>query len=403
MPERIINTIKEHSRRYIHFKYNYAPKKNNSYQLYSEGDQFYPAMLEAIEQARSHIYIIQYIFETSLTSKMFIDALIQAKQRGVEVFLICDAYGSKNLNLQERQLLKKAGIQITFFNPLRNQHLIKFLYRDHRKLLVVDGATAFIGGAGICDDYNFPIEHQAGWLDIVIKISGSLALDCEALFLKQAKLDLLKINSDIPVQNIDKKIKAQSLILNASQGRLLMSKSWHSNEIQRAIIHAIQKAKKRVWITTPYFVPTRKLRSQLKAAAHRGCDVRLLLPGATSDHTWVNHIARQRYTRLLKNNIHIFEYLPRFTHAKAVLCDDWVCLGSSNFDLWNQKFNLELNIEILSASLSQQLAQLFEQSFADSVQIIPAIWKSRSRMQRIREWFWSKVAMWLERFVHNML
>lgn len=397
MPKRIINSIKEHSRRYFQYKYNFTPKKNNSYQLYSEGDQFYPAMLEAIEQARSYIYIIQYIFETSLTSKIFIDALIKAKQRNVDVYLICDAYGSKNLNLQERKFLHSAGIQITFFNPLQNHHLIKYLYRNHQKLMVVDGVTAFIGGAGICDDYNFPLEHRQGWLDTVIRISGSIAVDCENLFKNQNSLKTSSV-----LQTLDKKIKTSSLVLNEAQGRLLISKSWHSNEIQRAILHAIQKSKHRVWITTPYFVPTRKLRSQLKAAAHRGCDVRLLLPGASSDHSWVNHIARQRYTRLLKNNVHIFEYLPRFTHAKAILCDDWVCLGSSNFDLWNQKFNLELNIEVRSKSLSQQLSQLFEQSFADSVQINPAIWKARPRLQRIKEWFWSKVALWLERFIHNM-
>ena len=397
MPKRIINTIKEHSRRYIHYKYNFAPKENNSYQLYSEGNQFYPAMLETIEQAQSYVYIIQYIFETSLTSKIFIDALIRAKQRGVKIYLIIDAYGSKNLSLQERQLLSNTDISITFFNPLRSHHLIKYLYRDHRKLLVIDGTTAFIGGAGICDDYNFPIEQRLGWLDIVVKISGSLANDCESLFRYQAGF-----NNSSATQNSGESVKTSSLALNEDQGRLLTSKSWRSNEIQRAIIHAIQKAKQRVWITTPYFVPTRKLRSQLKAAAHRGCDVRLLLPGSTSDHAWVNQIARHRYSRLLKNNVHIFEYLPRFTHAKAILCDDWVCLGSSNFDIWNQKFNLELNIEIRSDSFSQQVGQLFELSFADSVQINPTVWHARPLMQRMREWFWSKVAMWLERFIHNM-
>lgn len=397
MPKRIINSIKEHSKRYIHYKYNFAPKINNTYQLYSEGNQFYPAMLESIDQAQSYIYIIQYIYETSLTSEKFTDSLIKAKQRGVEVFLINDAYGSKSLSTQERQKLNNANIKTYFFNPLHNHHLIKYLYRDHRKLLVIDGKTAFIGGAGICDDYNFPIKNKTGWLDLVLKISGTLALDCELLFKKQ-----LKLNTESATLNLKDKIKRSSVTLNASQGRLLTSKSWLSNEIQRAIIHAIQKSKRRIWITTPYFVPTRKLRSQLKAAAHRGCDVRLLLPGEDSDHSWVNQIARNRYTRLLKNNIHIHEYQHRFTHAKAVLCDDWVCLGSSNFDLWNQKFNLELNIEINSDSLAQQVCQFFEKNFSDSIQINPTIWNSRPRMQRIREWFWSKVATWLEHFIHNM-
>lgn len=398
MPKRLINSIKNHSQRYIHYKYNYAPNNNNTYQLYTEGNEFYPAMLEAIDQAQSYIYLVQYIFETSLTSNQFTNALIKARQRGVKVYLIFDAYGSKNLSIQERQQLKNAGIKIELFNPLRNHQLVKFLYRDHRKLLVIDGSTTFIGGAGICDDYNYPIEQDKGWLDIVIKITGSLALDCETLFQQQLKLETptdIKNNSAV-------KRKEPTLMLQSSQIRLLTSKSWHKNEIQRAIIHAIKKSTQRIWITTPYFVPTRKLRSQLKAAAHRGCDVRLLLPGEDSDHPWVGQIARHRYTRLLKNNIRIFEYQPRFTHAKVILCDDWICTGSSNFDLWNQKFNLELNIEIKSKTFSQQLEGFFIENFSQSKQITADIWNSRPPIQRIREWFWSKVAIWIERLIHNM-
>lgn len=397
MPKRLINKIKQRTQCYLCYKYNYTPKENNTYRLFSEGSQFYPAMLEAIEKAQSYIYIIQYIFETGLMSEKFINSLIQARQRGIEVLMILDAYGSKQLSIQERQQLQNTGIQVYFFNPLRNHHLIKFLYRDHRKLLVVDGENAFIGGAGICDDYNYPLEHPGSWQDIVLKITGPLALDAAYLFQQQRKLNQKEIT------DCKEKFNASSLFLNIEQGRLLTSKTWHRNEIQRAISHAIRKAKQRVWITTPYFVPTRKLRSQLKSAAHRGCDVRLLVPGASSsDHPWVSHIARQRYSRLLKNQVHIFEYQNRFTHAKAILCDDWVCIGSSNLDRWNQKFNLELNIEMQSAQLTRQLCHFFEQGFDNSKQIDREHWKARPLIQKIKEWFWSKVAMWIERFIHNV-
>ncbi len=396
MSKRLINKIKQRGQRYIHYKYNYAPRKDNRYQLYSEGDQFYPAMLDSIRQAKSCIYIIQYIFETSLTSEIFINALIQAKQRNVEVYLILDAYGSKELNMQERQRLYNAGIDIFFYNPLNDHHLIKFLYRDHRKLLVIDGEHAFIGGAGICDDYNFPFQHPASWLDIVIKISGTIAQDCSHLFLQQ--LEYFKKKTIIT----EEKVRSASLNLTMSYGRLLTSKTWRHNEIQRAILHAIRKAKHRVWITTPYFVPTRRLRSQLKAASHRGCDVRLLLPGVHSDHPWVSQIARQRYSRLLHNDVRIFEYQQRFSHAKAILCDNWSCIGSSNLDRWNQKFNLELNVEIQSEQLAKQLYYFFNQSFDTSKEIDKVQWQSRPQLQRIKEWFWSKVAIWIERFIHNI-
>jgi len=395
MSKRLINRIKQRSQSYIHYKYNFPPRDNNSYQLYSEGSQFFPAMLEAINNASTSIYIIQYIFETSLTTAKFIQALIQARQRGVSTYLILDAYGSSGLSAQHRQQLADGGVTTYFFNPLHNHQLIKFLYRDHRKLLVVDNTTAFIGGAGICDDYDFPIEHETSWRDIVVQISGPLVNDCLSLFKKQKNL-----SQDLNI--LDTHLEKSNLILTQSQGRLLTSRSWVKNEIQRAIVHAIKKSSKRIWITTPYFVPTRKLKKLLKLAAHRNCDVRLLLPGKHSDHPWINQVARQLYSRLLKNNIKIFESRTRFSHAKAILCDDWACIGSSNLDKWNQKFNLELNLEIHSSEFKKQLYDFFEQGFEDSTQISSELWESRPRLQRVREWFWSKIATWLERFIHNM-
>jgi len=395
MPQRLINSIKKCCQRFIHYKYNFLPQDNNTYQLLINGNQFYPAMLESIRNAKSTVYIVQYIFETSLTTTQFIEELTQATKRGVKVCLLIDAYGSSNLDNQDRHRIKLAGIEIIFFNPLLNFHLIKYLYRDHRKLLVIDTNHAYIGGAGICDDYNYPIEHPKSWQDIVVKITGTLTRDCVALIQQHLKI-LDTQETQIEDNNV------QPFQLKKSQGRLLISKSWRYNEIQRSIINAISKSRKRVWITTPYYVPTRKLRKKLKTAAHQGCDVRLLLPGKNSDHPWVNQVARQIYSSMLNNGIQIFEFQPNFTHAKAILCDDWVCIGSSNLDRWNQKFNHELNIEIQSPQLASDLARFFESSFINSIQIDKKRWMQRSQFQKIKEWFWSKVVVWLERFIHNM-
>ena len=397
MSQTLINSIKKHGQRFIHYKYNFLPKDNNTYQLLINGNEFYPAMLDSIRNAKSTIYIIQYIFETSLTAAQFIEALTQATKRGVKVYLLIDAFGSNQLDNQDRHRIKLAGIEIQLFNPLQKHHLIKYLYRDHRKLLVIDNSHAYIGGAGICDDYNYPIDHPQSWQDIVVKVTGTLAIDCITLAQKHLKIfDTQEIRSESENQ------KVATLQLRQSHGRLLISRSWRYNEIQRAIINAISKSNQRIWITTPYFVPTRKLRKKLKTAAHQGCDVRLLLPGKDSDHPWVNQVARQIYSNMLKNGIQIFEFQPKFTHAKAILCDDWVCIGSSNLDRWNQKFNHELNIEIQSPQLASDLARFFESSFIDSIQIDKKRWMQRSQSQKIKEWFWSKVVMWLERFIHNM-
>lgn len=405
MSKQLINSIKERGRCYFCYKYNYLPKSSNKYQLLINGSQFYPAMLTSINNAQYSIYIIQYIFESGLTATQFINTLGQAKQRGIKVYLFLDAYGSSKLSQNDRVQLNLAGIKTVFLNPLRHYHLIKFLYRDHRKLLVIDDREAFIGGAGICDDYDYPVKHSKSWQDIVLRITGEIAKDCANLAQKE-------IVKTVPTEKRSRLKKVRdycsqvSLPFNGqllnNQGRILVSRSWRHNEIQRAIIHAISKSKKRIWITTPYFVPTNKLRKKLKAAAHRGCDVCLLLPGKTSDHPWVNQIARYIYGRMLNNHIKIFEYQKTFSHAKAILCDDWVCIGSSNLDRWNQKFNHELNIEVHSEKLADELSTFFEMCFNDSIQISQQLWNARSTTQRISEWFWSKVAKWIERLIHNM-
>lgn len=391
---KLIRSIKRKTHYFTQYKYSFHPRSNCQYKLLTNGDQFYPSMLKDIDNAKTSIYIIQYIFQSSLTATEFINALVNASKRNVKVSLSLDAYGSSKLSNQDRNKLDTAGISTNIYNPFNISHIFKFLYRDHRKLLVIDDNIAYIGGAGISDDYNFPIAHPSNWQDIVIKITGELASDCANL----AKKIPSATKASSPVVNGGNAY----LDLCSSQGRLLISKSWHRNEIQRAIIAAMSKSKKRIWITTPYFVPSRKLRKKLKAAAHHGCDVRLLLPGKISDHPWINYIARNNYQKMLNAGVKIYEFQNIFSHAKAILCDDWICIGSSNLDRWNQKFNHELNIEAQTLQLANELTQFFENNFRQAIQINHNKWKKRPLAQRIKEYFWCKTAIWIERLLRKL-
>jgi phosphatidylserine/phosphatidylglycerophosphate/cardiolipin synthase-like enzyme len=151
-----------------------------------------------------------------------------------------------------------------------------------------------------------------------------------------------------------------------------------------------------VWFSTAYFVPSRSVLRALQRAAARGVDVRLLLPGPYTDHPAVRHAGRRFYGRLLRHGVRIHEYQPRFLHAKSVLCDHWVSIGSSNLDRWNLRWNLEANQEVDDAGFAAQVQAMFERDFADSLEIRYPEWHRRGLRERLREHLWGRVDMLLE-------
>jgi phosphatidylserine/phosphatidylglycerophosphate/cardiolipin synthase-like enzyme len=157
------------------------------------------------------------------------------------------------------------------------------------------------------------------------------------------------------------------------------------------------RAHRRIWVCTPYFVPTRSLRRRLARAARRGVDVRLLLPGTTHDHPGVRYAGQRFYAPLLRSGVRIFEFQPAFIHAKFSLADDWVTLGSCNFDHWSLHWNLEANQEVLDAGFAAQVAALFEDNFALSQEIDWACWQRRPWWRRLRERVFGTLDAWITR------
>jgi len=150
-------------------------------------------------------------------------------------------------------------------------------------------------------------------------------------------------------------------------------------------------AQQRIWFSTAYFVPGWKIRRRLKRAARSGIDVRLLLPGPVSDHPAVRYVGQRFYHRLLRNGVRIFELQNRFLHSKCVLCDNWVSIGSSNFDRWNLRWNLEANQEINDEKFAISIQKMFEQDFSNSTEITLDNWKQRSLYHQFLIWFWKRV------------
>lgn len=357
--------------------YQYPWRTNSSFHVLVDGTEYFSSMLDEIKNAQSHVLLEDYLFESGNTANLFIEELCAAKKRGVKVYILLDDYGTKGLSDDDKEKLATAGVNIFLYNPVSLFHFSKSLKRDHRKLLIVDNHTAFIGGAGITDEFTPNINNDY-WHDVMLKINGDIVFDLIDSF-----NDIWKKQNESLQLFQDKIESAPKTTIN--RARVLISAGTEKNEIIRSVIKRIRSSKKHIWLTSPYFISSWKVRRALRYAAKKGVDVRLIFPGPHSDHKWVTYGIQRYYQRLLKANVAVYEFQPRFTHAKIILCDDWYTIGSSNLDLWNQFLNLDANIEIYDQGSHQQVVELFKVDFNKSTLIILNNWNTRSFIQHIKE------------------
>ncbi len=374
-----------------HPKHLFPWRTGNRFELLVDGSVFFEKMLHAIEQAQQLVLLEFYLFESGTVATKFIDALGRAATRGVSVKLLLDAFGAIRVKPSDQRRLKEAGADLLFYNVLHHGKRLGNLLRDHRKLLIVDARQAFVGGAGITD--AFEASGQRPWRETMLAIEGPVVADWVALFAATW--------SQAGGQNLVLPTPPPPPFADGQWGRVVASSGARvRNEITRSVIARIARAEHRVWLATAYFVPSRKLRRMLRRAALRGVDVRLLLPGPDTDHPSVRYAGRRFFAGLLANGVRIYEYQPRFMHAKVVLCDDWASVGSSNLDHWNLRWNLEANQEAHDARVARQMAVMFEDDFQHSVEIDHASWQRRRWGARVLERLWGVVDDWLKRLRH---
>ena len=358
--------------------YRYPWRCNNQFKLLIDGDAFFSAMLDSIENASDCILFETYLINSGHITTRFIDSFCAARKRGVRVYMLLDEYGCMELNTNDRKRLSDAGVEILFYHPVKFLSPATSLQRDHRKLLSVDNSVAYIGGAGITDEFTQE-GNNIYWHDVMMQVIGPLVNDIDNSFY-QLWNRYIPGQFDIPVTT------EESAENCSNRARLLVAAGTEENEILRATVKHIRSCQEKAWITSPYLISSWKLRRAIRHAARKGADVRLLLPGPYSDHPWVSWGIQRYYTRMLKAGVRIYEYQPRFSHAKIILCDDWFTLGSSNLDRWNQLLNLDSNIEIYDSHCNQQIVHLFEEDFSNSKEVTLDNWKHRPLIQHLREW-----------------
>ena len=338
-------------------------------------------MLEAIADARDSVLLEMYLVDSGTVARRFIEALAGCAQRGVRVHVLFDAFGSLGLRAADRRRLAGSGAHVIFFNPLSVRKRAQNFLRDHRKLLVIDGRLAFVGGVGLADEFIDGKRGRLAWRDLMLEISGPVVSDWQTAFARSwsRSRGWPEVPEATPESADEPAIAAGAL------GRLALSEAGQRSILANDVVRRITAAQQRAWIMSAYFVPSRRFRKALRRAARRGVDVRLLVPGPKTDHPWVRHAARRFYGKMLRNGVRIFEYQPRVLHGKMALCDDWVSLGSSNLDRWSFRWNLEANQEIESAAFAAQAAAIFAADCGDSHELDRRHWRRRAALDRLRE------------------
>jgi cardiolipin synthase A/B len=359
--------------------YRFPWRDGNRFELLIDGGSFYAAMLQAIAKAQRYILLEMYLFESGHVADRFIDALLASAGRGVRVFVLLDDFGCLQLRGRDRQRLVGAGIQVTWFNPISPRRWYRLFFRNHRKLLLVDGEVAYTGGTGITDQFD-PAITEDFWHELMLEIRGPLVADWQVLF-SAAWHRWDRAASHLPPPP-DPLSMARP---EGSAGRVVVHGRPRRSEIMRSHLGQIRSSQQRVWMATAYFLPSWKLRRMLRRRARAGVDVRLLLPGPRTDHPSVRRVGQLHYERLLRSGVRIFEYQPRFLHAKVTVCDQWLSIGSSNLDRWNNRWNLEANQEFADLQALDQVLALFEKDFSSSKEILYHEWLQRPWHRRGRE------------------
>ena len=361
----------------------------NRTQLLQDGPPTFRAMFAAMKAARRNIYLEYYIFEDVESDQTrLVDLLTKKARAGVSVAIIYDSYGSIDTPQAVFDALRAAGVKVLGFHPLTDVGAIND--RDHRKILVVDNRTAIVGGVNLYTVYQaHPHSRMVAsdgnnnpdtWHDTDLEIDGPGAAELQQVFLTHwgdEKGPALK-----PVAERPPPVGGNQAV------RVIASD--HDDTIPRyyaTILSAIRNAEKNIWISAAYFVPTADEKADLIAAAKRGVDVRLMLPGH-SDQPMAQAVGRANYGDLLEAGIHIFEEQDGMLHSKWATIDGvWSVVGSSNFDHRSILFNDEVDAVVLGRETAAQLESLFDKQVAKAKPVTLQAWSDRPLDERFREFY----------------
>jgi len=327
--------------------------------------EFYPRLLQAIRAAKHHVHVEFFIWRDDARGREFREALTDAARRGVAVRLLLDQIGCFGISHRFFRPLVEAGGHFSWFYSLPfGSHIRLANLRNHRKLQIIDGRIAFVGGMNIGEEYARPPGDPHYWRDAQLELGGAVvtqlqeAFATDWLFATKERID----SPDYFPQHDD--TPGDQLCQVIAGGPDLPREP-----IPKSLVALLNAAQKRVWISTGYFAPDLLLLASMQVCAARGVEVRLLI-SEKSDHPFLVHVGRSYYEELLRFGVRVFEYSLGINHAKSILLDDdWVMVGSANSDNRSMRLNFELNVLVESPAAAHELERMMTEDFSVSREI----------------------------------
>lgn len=368
------------------FRANNSPLTGgNNVEILKNGEKKFPKVFQAIENATKSIHIEYYIIEDGFVTEKLEKLLIRKAEEGVKIRIIYDDFGSSSIRKTVVPRLQAHGIEIYPFYKIKIIYFANRInYRNHRKIIIIDGEVGFIGGINWSDRYSNPNDFNKFWRDTHIFLEGPVVASLQAVFLADWNFCSNKpitLTSEL-FNGLNKPVGDKSVQIAAG------GPDYSSPIILYSLLQAIHNAEKYIYATTPYYIPDESLQNALCVMAKSGIDVKLLVP-YESDSILVGAASRSYYKELLRSGVEIYRYKKGFVHAKTITIDDQLSIiGTANLDYRSFDLNFEVNAIVYNSETTRELREQFEEDLNDSEQLDLVRWLQRNKIKT----FFEKIA-----------
>jgi cardiolipin synthase len=355
--------------------------EGNAIEILNNGDEFYPAMLKAIEQAQCSITIEAYIYWAGDIGRRFAEALAARATAGVCVKTLLDAVGSSTIGDEILEILEKGKCQLAWYNPVRPYSIGRFNNRTHRKSLIIDGRVAFTGGAGIADHWLGHAQDHEHWRDIQIRIEGPAVVPLQTGFAQ----NWLETTEEL-ITGFEFYPGPEAPVGDLAVQTILSSPETGASTARTFYYLSIAAARRTIDIANPYFIPDQGAIDLLVAARRRGVKVRIMVAGIHNDNFMARQNSVRLYGPLLKAGIEIYEYNHTMLHQKTMVVDGvWSTVGTTNFDSRSFAHNEESNVCVLDSKLAKKLEAIFVADIKSCDLITLKQWRNRPLLHKLAQ------------------
>jgi cardiolipin synthase A/B len=351
-----------------------ALEPGNSMQVLQNGVQFWPALFRDIAAARETVHIESFIWYDGKLARDMAKLLADKARQGVEVRLLVDASGGRQLKGEVKEMMEKAGVQVAHFHPLRISNLGRLNNRDHRKLMILDGRIGYISGFCIADEWLGDARHKKEFRDTGLRIEGPVVNRLQGAFAE----NWIEETGEIPAG--DRYFPKLPAAGPSTAHLAYTSPDGSVSAVQILYYLAINAARKEILIQNPYLLPDKQALAALEAAVDRGVDVRIMVPSDdATDSALVQHASHHHFGTLMKKGVRVYEYQRTLLHQKVLVVDGlWSCVGSTNFDDRSFQLNDEVSLGVVDAAIASQLRAAFFQDLRHTRERKFDEWKDRS-------------------------